>query len=38
MRSLFSLWLLVLVTKATVLFLGTVIAKTSVDNELLSKH
>lgn len=38
MRSLFSLWLLVLVTKTTVLFLGAVIARTTVDHELLFRR
>lgn len=38
MRSLFSLWLLVLVAKTTLLFLGAVIARTTVDNELLFRR
>lgn len=38
MRSLFHLWLLVLVTKTTLLFLGAVIAKTTVDKELLFRR
>lgn len=38
MRSLFSLWLLVLVAKTTLLFLRAVIAKTTMENELLFRR
>lgn len=38
MRSLFRLWLLVLVTKTTLLFLGAMVAKTTVDKELLFRR